>query len=133
MLAGAQKQVGNVVVGDELFIGHVAGEMDVGQFELFDQMIERRQVAFEETEHADDQQSRTRIESGVVGVKGSDQVFDLLVGDDPADKQDIGPVIVELPGDERIGGEIEVMEPGHDREYRGPRKAEGNKVLAVEL
>ena len=69
----------------------------------------------------------------MVGVKGPDHVLDLLVGDDPADKQDIGPVIVELRGDERIRGEIEVPEPGHDREHGGPRKAEGIEVLAVEL
>ena len=69
----------------------------------------------------------------MVGVEGPDDVLDFLVGDDPADKQDIGPVIVELPGDERIRGEIEVPEPGDDRENRGPRKAEGIKVLTVEL
>ena len=41
VLAGAQEQIGDVVVRDELLVGDMAGEVHVRQLELLDQVIER--------------------------------------------------------------------------------------------
>ena len=54
------------------------------------------EVALEPALRADDQQPRPRVERRVVGVEEADQILDLLVGDHPADEQDVGPVVVEL-------------------------------------
>ena len=69
VLAGAQKQIGDVVVRDELFVGHVPDEMHVRAAELLDQMMQRRQVALEHAEDADNQQARPRVEERVIGVE----------------------------------------------------------------
>ena len=52
-----------------------------------DQLVQRRQVAFEPAVGADDQQPRPRVEHRVVGVEEADQILDLLVRDHPADEQ----------------------------------------------
>ncbi len=51
--------------------------------ELRDEMIERRQVALEQAERADDQQPRARVEQRLVGVEDPDQILDLLVARSP--------------------------------------------------
>ena len=47
VLAGAQEQVGDLVVGGELGVRHVAEEVDVVRAEVRDQLLQHREVALE--------------------------------------------------------------------------------------
>ena len=111
----------------------MAGKVNIRKIQLRGQFIQRGQITLEETEHPDDQQSRARVEVHVVGVEHPDQVLDLLVRDDPADEEDIGPLVVKLIGDETIGDPIEVSEVRNDGQHRGAGKSQRFEVLAVEL
>ena len=62
VLARAQEQVGHLVVGDELRVRDVADEVDVANAQLLDEVVQRRQVALEQAEDADDQQAGARVE-----------------------------------------------------------------------
>ena len=47
VLACAKEEIGDLVVRDQLLIGHMTGEMDVSDAEIRDQVVEHRQVSFE--------------------------------------------------------------------------------------
>ena len=108
VLARAQEQVGDVVVGDELFVGYVAGKVHVAGAERRRQLMDRRQVALVAAVGADDQQAGPLVERRVVRVKKADQVLDLLVRDDAADEHDIRPVVVELTGHHAVRLPVEI-------------------------
>ena len=84
VLARAQEQVGDLVVGDQLFVGHVADEVHVGD-------AERRRPAGAATRgSARSRCGRRRCSSRerglndrVVGVEEADQILDLLVRRSP--------------------------------------------------
>ena len=69
----------------------------------------------------------------VIRVEAADHVLDLLVRDHAADKQDVRPLIVELPRHEPVGRVVEVGEVRHDRQHAGSREAERLEVVPVEL
>ena len=133
VLAGTQEQIGDVVEGDQLLVGDVADEVHVAGAEPADQLVERSEVALEPALRADQQQARPRVEDRVVGVEPADHVLDLLVGDHPADEDDVGPLVVEVARDQPVRLAVEVAEVGHHRQHRGAGEAERLEILAVEL
>src|SRR5437773_3472024 len=96
-------------------------------------MMERCEVPVEAALRTDNQQARSRVGKGVVGMKVADQVLDFLVRDDTADKENVGPVVVEVPGHQPVRGAIEMREVRDDRQHRSARKPEGFEVLTVEF
>ena len=133
MLAGAQEQIGELVVRNELLIRYLADEVHVGDVQPADEIHERREVTLEEAEDADDDQPAPGIEERLIRMEEPDESIDPLVGDDPADKQHVSQVVVELARDEIVGRHVEVIEVWNDRQDRRPRKAERLQVLPVEF
>ena len=95
--------------------------------------MERGQVALEAALSADDQQPRARVEHRVIGVKEADDVFDLLVRDHSPHKQDVRPLVVELPGEQPVRRPIEMREIRHNGQDRRPRESQRLEILAIEL
>src|SRR5262249_43091313 len=62
-----------------------------------------------------------------------DDVLNFLVGDDPADEDDVGPLVVELIRDKAIWLPLEMREVRHDRKKCGPAESELFKVQPIEL
>ena len=62
-----------------------------------------------------------------------DDVLDLLVRDDPADEQQVGPAVVEGLRHRAIGHHVEVLEARDHRQDVGAREAELDQLLPVEL
>ena len=63
----------------------------------------------------------------------ADQILDPLVGDDPADKQDICPIVVEILCHQPVRQPIQMREVGYHRQHGGAGKPERFEVLTVEL
>ena len=133
MLARAQKQIGDLVVRDELLVGHLADEMDVGQAEGGGQVSQAREIPLEPRVGTDDEQARAHVVDGVIRMKKADQILDLLVRDHAAHKQDVRPCIVELFRHKGVRRTIEVRKIGDDRQHGRPWKAKRVQVLPVEL
>ena len=66
-------------------------------------------------------------------MEETDYIFDLLVGDNPPDKQHVGPVVVEVLRQQPTRFAIKVREVRYDREDGGSREAERLEVLAIEF
>ena len=133
MLACAQEEIGDLVERDQFLVRHVTDEVDVRGIQRGRQLVERRQVPLEPALRADNQQPRSRVDERVVGVEVADQVLDLLVGDDAADKQDVGPVVVEILRHQPVRRPVEVREIRDHRQHGGAWKPERLEVLSVEL
>src|SRR5688572_2219740 len=63
----------------------------------------------------------------------ADDVFNPLVRDDAADKQDVRPVIVVLTRDQIVWRQVEMLEIGNDRQYAGGIEPEGFELPAIEF
>ncbi len=133
VLAGAEEHVGNLVVGGQLFVGDMAKDVDVGGADAGDEVVQHRQVALEPAVRADQQQPRARVEPALVGVERPDEILDPLVGDHPADKQHVHPVVVEGAGLHEVGRAGQVREVGDDRQDRGVGEAQPLEFDAIEL
>ena len=133
MRAGAQEQIGDVVIGRQLGVRHVAGEVHVRHAEPRAQLMQHRQVLLEAAVGSDQQQPRPRVEVTLVGVEVPDDVFDALVRNDSPDEQDVRPVVVELPRDQVVRRQIEMREVGNDWQHAGGIEAQRFELLAVEL
>src|SRR5262245_62149647 len=132
MLARTQKEIGNLVKGNQLAVRYVTNEMHVIGTERSGEVVERREIPFESRVGANDDKARSSVEL-LVGVKESDQILDLLVGNDSPHEQNVRPGIVELAGEPSVWLTIEVRKVGHDRQHRGPWKAQLLQVLPVEF
>ena len=133
VLARAQKRIGHFVVGDQLLVRHLTEEMNVGRADRRDEAVQHRQVALEAALRADEQQPRARIEPSLVSVKPADDVLDPLVRDDPADKQQVHPLVVEPPRQAPVRRPGEMREARYHRQHAGLWKAGRFELLAVEL
>ena len=133
MGARAQEEIGDVVIGRQLGVGHVAGEMHVRHAEPRGELMQHREILLEPAVRPDEQQPRPRVEVTLVRVEVPDDVLDALVRDDAADEQDVRPVVVELPRDQIVRRQIEMREIGDDRQHAGGIEPERFELLAVEL
>ena len=79
VLARAEEHVGELVIRHQLFVAHVAEEVDVGGADARDELLEHRDVALEAAMRSDEQQPRARIEPALVGVEPADDILDPLV------------------------------------------------------
>src|SRR5262245_17891022 len=95
-------------------------------------MRQRCKIPLEDAEDPDDQQPAARIER-MIRMKEPDQILDLLVADDPADKQDVRPVVVELPCNKPVCGIVEMRQVRYDRQHPGPRKSQRLEILPIEF
>src|SRR5262249_2488516 len=98
-----------------------------------DKLVQRGEIPLELGMRSDNQQSGARIELRLVCVEEADQIVDLLVRNDPADEQDIGPRIVELVGNQPIRRKVEQGEVRYDRQRPGSAKAQRLEIFAVEF
>ncbi len=62
-----------------------------------------------------------------------DHVLNALVRDDASDKENIGPAVIELGGDQVIGGAVQMREIRDDRQHAGWCEPEPFQLLPVEL
>jgi len=90
-------------------------EVNVRRPERRRQLVERRQIPLESTLGADNQQPRSRVHRRVVGMEITNQILNLLVGDDAADKQDVGPVVVEILRHQPVRRPVQVREIWYHR------------------
>ena len=133
MGARTQEQVGRVVVSRQLGVGDVAAEVNVGDAEPRDEVMQRREIFVETSVGADKQQPGAWIEVALVGVEVADHVFDALVRNDPSDEKDVRPLVVELTRDEVVRLQIEVRKIGHDRQHAGGVEPQRFELLPVEF
>jgi hypothetical protein len=110
----------------------VTDEMHMIGTERSGEVVERREISFESRVSPNDDQARSSVEL-LVGVKETDQILDLLVGNDSAHEQNVRPGIVELAGKPSVRLAIEVRKVRHDRQHPGPWKAKLIQVLPVEF
>ena len=99
VLAGAQKQIRDIVVRRQFLVADVPAEVHVGRAQRRHQLVQHCQVLLESAMAADQQQARMRVESRPIGVEDADDVLDPLVRDHPAHKQEVRALVVELAGD----------------------------------
>ena len=72
VLARAQKEVGTFVKRNQLFVRHVADEMDVRDAERRNQLVQRREIVLEPALRADQQQPRSRVEDRLIRIEEAD-------------------------------------------------------------
>ncbi len=133
VFAGAEKQIGRLVEGHQLFVRDMTDEMHLRDTETADQLVQRRQIAFESRLRTHEQEPGSRIEDGVVRVEPADHILNLLVGDHAPDENDIRPVVVEIASDEPVRLAIEVREVWNDRQHRGSRESQRLEILPIEF
>ena len=66
-------------------------------------------------------------------MEEADEVLDLLVRHHPADKQDVGPLVIVHARDGAVGGAVEMQEIWHDRQDPRPLETQRFEVLAIEF
>ena len=89
--ARAEEEIGDVVVGRQLRVGHVPGEVHVRHAEPRARADAASRGTSRSRHTTHQQQPRPRVEVALVRVEVPDDVLDALVGDDAADEQDVGP------------------------------------------
>jgi hypothetical protein len=75
----------------------------------------QRQYSGDRYPRADQQQARSGIVPGPIGVEGADDILELLVRDHPAHEHDVRPPIVKPLGRHRVRRQIEMREVRDDR------------------
>src|SRR5262245_32020874 len=95
-------------------------------------MRQRCKIPLEDAEDPDDQQPAARIER-LIRIKETDQILNFLVADDPPDKQDVRPVVVELAGNKPVCGIVEMRQVRYDRQHLCPWKSQRLEILTVEF
>ena len=100
--AGAQKEVGDLVIGVQLRVCDMPGEVHVRDAQLSDELVKHGKVFLVSAIRSDQQQPRPRIEVALIGVEVPNHVLDALIRNDSADEQNIGPFIVEFPCDQIV-------------------------------
>ena len=81
----------------------------------------------------DQQQARTRVVPGSIGVEGGDHVFELLVRNDAPDKHDVGPLVIEGSGERPVGLDVQMCETGNDGQNTRRSETERLELLAIEF
>ena len=79
------------------------------------------------------EQSRATVVRRLVGVRDADQVVGPLVRDQPADEQQIRPVVVVGVEHAAVRRDIQMAEIRDDRQNSRARKAQRGELLPVEL
>ena len=133
VLAGAEKDIGDVVERHELFVRNVPDEMDMFGVECRHQLVQRGNVSLESALGADEEQPRARVEEGLIGVKEPNEIFDLLVRDHPSDEQHVGPLVVEPARDQRVRLPLQMREVGNHGQDGGAWEPERFEILPVEF
>src|SRR3954471_9528637 len=96
-------------------------------------LMDGRHVAVEAALIADHEQPRARIEESVIRMEEPDEIVDLLVRNNPSNKQDVRPLVVELVRNEPVRFTVKMYEVRHDRQYVRARKAKRDQLVPVEL
>ncbi len=85
------------VIDGEVLVRHRAGEDEalVEQPELGHQRANRRIIPRHRVEATDEDEAVVGVHVALVVFREADVIFDLLVGRDPADEQEVDEVVVE--------------------------------------
>ena len=136
VLAERHVGVGPAIERREVLVRHRAGEPEpVRQhLVLLDQRPHLRVVAGQAVVAPDEDEPVVAVDVALVHLRQPDVILDLLVGDDPADEEDVDQPVAEDPlqrRPRRRAGDPRGVDG--DRHDAGPLEAERLELLAVEV
>ena len=117
MFAKAQKEIRDLVIGGEIIVVNVTGEDNIFECQVVDHPDQRFVIHFKASPLPNQQQAAIRIDKPLVEGEDFDEVVKTLIGNDPADEEKIGLVVVEHLGDHRTLRNVQTMRIQDQRQH----------------